>query len=1004
MKHNKFLNFLPILIIIFIGLTIYLTNLSGNFWLTGWDNLHPEFNFKINIGRAFFSAWQEYQSLGLPAGNGHAAEFFREILLAGLSLLFSLQSIRKIYLLLMLIAGPIGMYLFLNKFIIKDTHSYLKSIASLFGGLFYLLHIATVQIFYLPFEAFITFYGIIPWMIFAIYEYIHNSTKKNLFLLILVHLIGSSIFFIPTLFIVYAVILGLLCLDLLKITSIKKILKTYFLILISNFFWLLPFLYYSISNIGSQLNSYLNQLYSVDIYLKNFVFGGFLNALLLKGFLFGTTDQISPKNYDYLMAVWRDYFNNPLIIYIALALSLIFIIGIISSLKRKVNYSFILIFLIFFSLIAIDTFPFKFLNETLRKISLFDQIFRNPYTKFANVLLLAESIFFAVGVQTIITFAKSILKKFPYFIIALLFLMQFIVVLPIWQGNFIYSNLKLSIPQEYFDLFNYFKNQSDGRIANFPQPSPNGWELYNWGYRGSGFLWYGIKQPILDRAFDVWDKNSENYYWEIYQSTYSNDPIQTRNVLNKYHIRWLLIDNNIIGSTSTQTIDYDRFKKLLDSIPEVQYVTNFGKIELYEVNSNTTKAGYVEIISNIPDVSPEYKWSDSDAAFKELGTYQYDSDRVETQIFYPFRSIFTGRGINEDKLSVIEYSDSYTFSSTVPYFFEDARLVFPKLKSDDITEYDKNNLLKTRQKIPTVYINGRPIEFVKDFTNKQTVIDIGQNNQKNINLEVNIPKILGYNSFDSNVNNNSYLTLLPKNCDKFQKGEFNKTTNSQNQIELISKNSGNCFDIDVPQITHKNGYIFAIKSQNIQGRGLLFTLINKSTNTIDLQTRLSTEKKLVSQYYIVPPKNQYGLGYSLNFDNYSLGNKQTTNIFDSVTINQIPYDFLTGIKIIKNGVPLNSNSEKINADINHPNYAFYDINLLTTDIRNNSSLILYQSYSPGWIALSNWKILPHITINNWANGWKLDPGYEKITLIYWPQYLEFFGLGALIIILILVLL
>ena len=204
--------------------------------------------------------------------------------------------------------------------------------------------------------------------------------------------------------------------------------------------------------------------------------------------------------------------------------------------------------------------------------------------------------------------------------------------------------------------------------------------------------------------------------------------------------------------------------------------------------------------------------------------------------------------------------------------------------------------------------------------------------------------------------------------------------------------------------SHKNGYIFAIKSQNIQGRGLLFTLINKSTNTIDLQTRLSTEKKLVSQYYIVPPKNQYGLGYSLNFDNYSLGNKQTTNIFDSVTINQIPYDFLTGIKIIKNGVPLNSNSEKINADINHPNYAFYDINLLTTDIRNNSSLILYQSYSPGWIALSNWKILPHITINNWANGWKLDPGYEKITLIYWPQYLEFFGLGALIIILILVLL
>ena len=42
-----------------------------------------------------------------------------------------------------------------------------------------------------------------------------------------------------------------------------------------------------------------------------------------------------------------------------------------------------------------------------------------------------------------------------------------------------------------------------------------GWNYYDWGYRGSGFLWYGIKQPILDRAFDVWDKSSEKYYEEI---------------------------------------------------------------------------------------------------------------------------------------------------------------------------------------------------------------------------------------------------------------------------------------------------------------------------------------------------------------------------------------------------------------------------------------------------------------------------------------------------------
>src|SRR3989338_4996398 len=72
---------LAVITIIVLVIGIYLTNIHGNFFISGWDNLHPEFNFKLNLQRAWDSAWQEYQGLGVPAGHGHAAELPRILFL-----------------------------------------------------------------------------------------------------------------------------------------------------------------------------------------------------------------------------------------------------------------------------------------------------------------------------------------------------------------------------------------------------------------------------------------------------------------------------------------------------------------------------------------------------------------------------------------------------------------------------------------------------------------------------------------------------------------------------------------------------------------------------------------------------------------------------------------------------------------------------------------------------------------------------------------------------------
>jgi len=1008
MEKIKFSRLLPIIFIAVIGISIYLTNLSGNFWFTGWDNLHPEFNFAANIKRSLFSSWQEYQGLGLPAGNGHATEFFRELLLFIISLIVPLQTIRKIYALLMILAGPFGVFFLLKNVFLKDFDHKISLISSFFGAVFYLLHIATVQIFYLPYEAFMTHYGLMPWMIYSVYRYAYKTDRKNLFFLIVIHLLGTAQFYIPPLFIVYGFLLGVILISLIKKVSWQKILTIILLVLLCNLFWILPFLYYSINNIGSQLNAYSNLLYSLDIYLKNVEYGGLIDTLLLKGFLFSFTDQISPQNYGYLMEIWRNYFNNPWTVAFGLSLFSVVIVGIITNVRKKSNYALIILFIIFFSLIAINTFPFRFLNDILRKSSLFDQVFRNPFTKFSNSLLLIESIFFAFGIQALTNLLKKLFKTdfFIYFFMTIIFLLQVIIVLPVWQGNFIYPNLKVAIPKEYFDLFDYFKNQGDGRIANFPQYSPSGWEFYNWGYRGSGFLWYGIEQPILDRAFDVWDKNSENYFWEIYKATYSNDPIQTENVLTKYDVKWLIVDNNVV---SGQALDKDKLADLLNKIPDLSLVGTFGNVNVYEFNNATNKE-YTSLDRNLPNISPIYQWNDYDTAFAQYKTYVTDDKNVLSSIYYPFRTLFTGRGKNEDGLEITQDSAGFiVFSEKIPASVYGDQLIIPKIDAGEITDYDKNNLLKTSLNIPSFYINDSKINLVKDFTNKETVVNLAPQEEQTIKIV--IPKTGGYYSYDSN-NDNSYLYEPLKSCDQFQNGKIDKKI-VPTGLELISTGNSNCFDISLSWLSQKYGYLILIKNQNLKGRGLFFSLFNNAYNSSDSQNYLNTASD--DSYFIIPPRERYGLGYNLHFDNYSLGEETSDNIISHVGVNPIPYRLLTDIKVVKNSYE-NHPSENLTEgiEVNHPNYFTYSVKTQDINTDSNSTLTLYQSYNSGWIAITNGKILPHVLVNNWANGWKLvktsstnsnQPSSDGlvVTIIFWPQYLEFAGLGLLALVIIILL-
>ena len=157
-----------ILLTIIVGVLFWVNYRPGTY-LSGWDNLQTELNPGLAVKRAFFSVWEEYQSFGLTAGMAHAADLLRAIFLWIVSFVLPQNIIRYFYHFLMLLLGGLGMMKLLNNETMKQSNN---KIIPFLGALFYMLNLGTVQIFYLPFESFSTFFAFLPWGIWSFMKFL----------------------------------------------------------------------------------------------------------------------------------------------------------------------------------------------------------------------------------------------------------------------------------------------------------------------------------------------------------------------------------------------------------------------------------------------------------------------------------------------------------------------------------------------------------------------------------------------------------------------------------------------------------------------------------------------------------------------------------------------------------------------------------------------------------------------------------------------------------------
>lgn len=646
----------PVVFLVFISSILCILNYTPNTFLSGWDTLHPEFNFGLAFERAFFGVFRVEQGLGAVAAHSHMADLPRILLLYLADFVLPVNFLRYFYTFLNVILGPVGMYLLLQKHFLKNKQ------ASFLGALFYLLNLGTLQIFNVPFEMFTTLFATLPFVFYFALNFlkteeseIHLWRKKRtqnlLFFSIFILFTAPSAYASTLWYIVFGsfifYILFFILVNLKNGYRFKDGVILIGLIILLNLFWIVPNIYFLINHAIDVQTANINLLFSQQAFLKNKEFGNLPSLLLLQIFYFDW-NIFNGAKFVFLLEPYINYLKDIKVLALGFGFGLAFVSGmLIAIVKLKKNsIPFFILFIISVFFLINENFPFVTIFNFLQdNLPLFREALRFPGNKILNIYVFLVSIFF--GYFCLLVLEKTEKKKWlSILFIAVTSLLLFYYNLPSFNGNFINKLMRVEIPGYYFELFDYLKTQDKSvKVANLPINSPYGWVYYDWGFQGAGFLYFGIKQPLLDRDFDRWSPYNESYYREMSYAIYKKDISLLKNVITKYDLGFIFIDESVIDSQRPKSsMFFDESKKLIIQTGFVKEEKKFGKISLYKLN---TKSGlFAQSNTNI-NVAPSTKTLYDDFAYNTYGDYITQEPGGEfNNIIFPFRNLID----NQSKL------------------------------------------------------------------------------------------------------------------------------------------------------------------------------------------------------------------------------------------------------------------------------------------------------------------------------------------------------------------
>ncbi|BCX14318.1 MAG: hypothetical protein KatS3mg088_001 [Patescibacteria group bacterium] len=683
LKHN-FLKFFFPAILLLIWAFVAFRNFVYGTHLLGWDNLLPELNPLENIRRSLSVAWQEYQGLGLLGGMAHASDLPRQVLVLLLSFVLPSNLIRYFLTFLMLFLGPLGVYFFIKDRLSLRSEGMFKQLAGFVGSVFYLFNLATVQYFFVPFEAFVFFYGFLPWFLFFATRYLEKGERRGLVLFILISFLGTTAFYVQTLFLVYVVFLVAFSLEAIlrfKKGGFVRVIKLAFITLAVNAFWLLPVAYFALTSSFVNSFSHINSIATPETQFMNQAAGNWWDVLRLKGFWFNYYDFFVDGGHDYLFRDWIGWIDKIEVFWAGVGLSVLSLLGILISLFRKKRVfaaSFLILYFISYFMLASKNPPFGGVFEFLvDKFPLFSEIFRSVFTKWSVAFAFVLSCGLGYFVLFFDIFNRRFLRFFISFVFGLLIIFASVFsVWPVFGGNLVAKKMKVNLPNDYLSAVDWFNDKSGGgRIAILPFVNHWGWVFTNWGHSGSGFLWYGVKNPILDRAFDVWSPYNETFYNEASNILYryyafDKDRVgpcpnkkeceageeelkiieewnrrvveEFENVLAKYQVSYLLLDESIINAGGDNKLLYiPEIKDLISKSSRIKEVARFGFLTIYHFEG--TGSDPVQAPREYSLINANLKYSKYDPLYQKYKEYvsfgrveEQESGRAGEMVDFPF--------------------------------------------------------------------------------------------------------------------------------------------------------------------------------------------------------------------------------------------------------------------------------------------------------------------------------------------------------------------------------
>lgn len=997
----------PYIALILIEILLIAVNYKKGSYLVGWDNLFPEFNNPVNLNRTLHAVWQEYRGMGVVDSMSHASTLVEDVERLLLSLVFPTALVRWIYMFSLHLIGGLGVLhlvrMWFRKAFTTTSHSIID-ITALLSAFFYQYNLGTIQQFYLPMEVFIVHFAYLPWLLWAVQKVLHKPTLKNSVILGILSFLATPQAHVPTLFIVYGMAVGIVCLVHLAAQKRKALLPIFivaFILFVTNAFWIIPFGYATISHSKEVADSKAFQMASNDIFYRNHQYGNIKDVALMNSSLLDYNHFDVENNRDaYMFQPWLRHTRTPLFQLVAWVFFGLAVWGCIQAgIKKDVlGITFALLFCFAILMLGTDIPILGNISFFIREyVPLFKTVFRAVFTKFSILYGLAFSIMLGYGVLSIL---KNIQKKWiTITIITFVTLGMLWYAAPAFQKSFFYKNLRVDIPKEYTDTFAFLQKQNPAeRVAMLPIPWYWAWLQSDWGTINSGFMWYAIPQPSTDLAFTPWSDANENFYWELDRGLILQDILQVERVMEKYDIRWIYLDRNIMNGQSRK-LTYHSLDEFLLSSTSIRKAKEFEQIVIYSFSESKKLTSFVGIQNASPRIYYEETSNDLDYMYERYGSYVQETKASDADIIVPFSSLFSGKTPILNNFTVAENAQSIRIQSSLSF---DAQLL-SKLQLIQLPESEENYITDTDGNVKQAFSS-------LDLNEKQGRTTIGYMIDKKSSQIYDSDTDIWYTD-QSNI-----ACPTEENGASMQKS----VENGKTIFRLTSKNSDNCIRAALPSLVHRYGYLVRVEYEADTQRGWFMNIFNTTTNKTVLETYLRQNGKKNTDYYVLTPGEEHGMGYTIYLNNKSEGVEKVTNAVINISVYQIPYNKMKQLAFVWKGYAQGTNGSTKVASVVHPNPSFYKVEL-TSDQEAKADNLLYlsQAYEEGWIGLQvqstqliigNYQLripkiflLPHVRVNGWANAWLLeeqptvvsrqstDNMTKTILLLFWPQYLEYGG-------------